>query len=240
MRTVFKLGIRNSKIIKKNEINTVCCFVSRSNKILSIDLFSSRNRLFPPPSLLDYVVLVLFNLVGFLFIIRMQQQTVLQAPVGLVTSNDDLSAIISAFPTGSICHALGYGSGVFVQKLSSNDDESTRKRRSSTVDDSSEILIKPSTEASCSPMIDVILVVHDAQQFHEKNIAKHPSHYSSLASIVFGSTGVASVQNLGPGVYFNPYSNIAGFEVRTNQTEHSCSIILYYYQFNFRFCLSQR
>jgi hypothetical protein len=141
----------------------------------------------------------------------MQQRTALQASEGLVTSNDDLSAILSAFPTGSICHSLGYGSGVFVQKLRKSDDESTRNTSNSTVDDS--------FKTPQSPMIDVILVVHDAQQFHETNIAKHSSHYSSLASIVLGSTGAASVQNVGPGVYFNPYSHIAGLEVRTVSNE---------------------
>ncbi len=115
-----------------------------------------------------------------------------------------------------------------MQKLSSNDDDSTRNRRSSIVDDSSKIPKKTSNEASCSPMIDIILVVHDAQQFHEKNIAKHSSHYSFIASNFFWSISAASVQNVGPGVYFNPYSTIAGFEVRTNQAEHSCSIILHY------------
>ena len=98
-----------------------------------------------------------------------------------------------------------------MQKLIRSDDESTRNSANSTVDDS--------FKASHSPMIDVILVVHDAQQFHKKNIAKHSSHYSSLASMVLGSTGAASVQNIGPGVYFNPYSTIAGFEVRIFSNE---------------------
>lgn len=145
----------------------------------------------------------------------MHQPIFSHASAGLLTSNDDLSAIVSTFPLNTICHAVGYGSGVFVQKMSSNDNDDAR--RNSKTDDSLETSSKSSlisSAKSCSPMIDIILVVEDAQRFHEKNIVQNTLHYSSFANTLLGSSGAANVQNIGPGVYFNPYSNIAGFEVK--------------------------
>lgn len=78
-------------------------------------------------------------------------------------------------------YAMAYGSGVFSQGKGT----------------------------SSKPMIDLILGVSHTQHWHSLNLRQHRSHYSFLGSL--GSGAVSYVQdNLGAGVYFNPYVDIQG------------------------------
>eukprot|EP00933_Yihiella_yeosuensis_P032442 TRINITY_DN26037_c0_g1_i1.p1 TRINITY_DN26037_c0_g1~~TRINITY_DN26037_c0_g1_i1.p1 ORF type:complete len:377 (+),score=68.04 TRINITY_DN26037_c0_g1_i1:30-1133(+) len=73
---------------------------------------------------------------------------------------------------------IGYGSGVFRQ---AGYDSSKR------------------------PMVDLIFVVKDGSSadWHQENLTLNKDHYSSLRFL--GSQGLASVQNWGPGLYYNPH-----------------------------------
>ena len=72
---------------------------------------------------------------------------------GQLTSNDTLSDVVCAFPQDEIVYAFGYGSGVFSQHLS--------------------------TSNSKGGILDIILVVKDAVNFHNENLQRHPHHYAS-------------------------------------------------------------
>lgn len=57
------------------------------------------------------------------------------------------------------------------------------------------------------PMIDFMFAVDDPEQFHRENIQEHSHHYSSLRYL--GPKIVSAIQqNIGTGVYFNPYVKI--------------------------------
>lgn len=96
----------------------------------------------------------------------------------------ELHAIISHFQA-PIDFAFGYGSGVFKQN---------------------------GYEGLVRPQIDLILGVEDPVKFHEINMRQNPKHYSSLRYC--GPTALARCQDFGAGIYFNPFVNIAGYEVK--------------------------
>ncbi|CAI4063299.1 hypothetical protein SUVZ_07G2850 [Saccharomyces uvarum] len=82
--------------------------------------------------------------------------------------------------------AFGYGSGVFEQAGYSKTDS--------------------------KPQIDIILGVTHPSHFHSINMRQNPNHYSSLK--YFGSEFVSKFQQIGAGVYFNPFANINGHDVK--------------------------
>jgi translocator assembly and maintenance protein 41 len=71
-----------------------------------------------------------------------------------------------------VVHSFGYGSGVFAQRDNENG------------------------------MVDLILVVDNAQKWHQLNLNQHQSHYS-LVPRLCGSNFCAHLQKTGPGVYFH-------------------------------------
>jgi translocator assembly and maintenance protein 41 len=70
---------------------------------------------------------------------------------GQLASQTALSKIIDVFPQENLTFAFGYGSGVFTQSLLDEKHEG---------------------------MLDMILVVDDAYEFHNKNIERNPHHYA--------------------------------------------------------------
>lgn len=100
-----------------------------------------------------------------------------------------------------IRYAFAYGSGVFPQTTTASVKAST---------------IHPQSNASVSKihdgkhkMIDFIFGVSHTQHWHSLNLQQHRDHYSGLGSL--GSSAVSYVQdNLGAGVYFNPYITVNG------------------------------
>jgi len=66
--------------------------------------------------------------------------------------------------------------------------------------------------ASMNPMIDLMFTVDDAEEWHRENLKLNRAHYSFLGSL--GSTSVAGIQRLWPGVYFNTAVKIDGAEIK--------------------------
>jgi translocator assembly and maintenance protein 41 len=84
-----------------------------------------------------------------------------------------------------VLHAFGYGSGVFVQQ-----QEKEQK------------------------MVDVILVVDDALDFHAQLLARHPQHYS-LPCRLGGASFCAHVQNgFGANVFFHAFVEVEGLLIK--------------------------
>lgn len=97
----------------------------------------------------------------------------------------ELRGIMSAF-NAPVRYAFGYGSGVFQQSGYSKDD--------------------------AKPQIDLIFGVGHPAHFHSLNMRQNPQHYSSLR--YFGSSFISKFQEVGAGVYFNPFAEINGHEVK--------------------------
>eukprot|EP00934_Nitzschia_sp_Nitz4_P004157 Nitzschia sp. Nitz4//scaffold155_size52807//10021//11112//NITZ4_006793-RA/size52807-processed-gene-0.15-mRNA-1//-1//CDS//3329537360//4147//frame0 len=82
---------------------------------------------------------------------------------GQLASSQGLSDLVqSKFPQDNLVHAFGYGSGVFSQTLQQGQEH--------------------------VGMLDLILVVDDAQAFHQANQDKHPHHYASWLNMAGAST----------------------------------------------------
>lgn len=96
----------------------------------------------------------------------------------------ELDGILNSFDA-PITYAFGYGSGVFKQVGYDSTDK---------------------------PQIDLILAVEDPVEFHSRNIKQNSHHYSSLK--YFGPKVISRFQDVGAGIYFNPYANINGNEVK--------------------------
>ncbi|CAI4062254.1 hypothetical protein SKDZ_07G2970 [Saccharomyces kudriavzevii ZP591] len=97
----------------------------------------------------------------------------------------ELDAVLASFKAP--CRfAFGYGSGVFEQAGYSEKDS--------------------------KPQIDIILGVTYPSHFHSINMRQNPQHYSSLK--YFGSEFASKFQQIGAGVYFNPFANINGHDVK--------------------------
>lgn len=93
-----------------------------------------------------------------------------------LTKHDFFQIILNQFPTQYIVHAFGYGSGVFEQA-----------RKGSSLK---------------KPMVDIILVVNDSEEFHSENLIRNNDHYSFLK--YFGASVLKNVQeNYGSRMYFN-------------------------------------
>lgn len=99
----------------------------------------------------------------------------------------ELNLILSHFHA-PIDFAFGYGSGVFKQNGYDNFKDSNK------------------------PQIDLIFGVKNPLKFHKINIRQHPDHYSFLKWC--GPNVLSYFQDIGAGIYFNPFVTIAGHEVK--------------------------
>lgn len=97
----------------------------------------------------------------------------------------ELHQILSSF-NAPVRYAFGYGSGVFQQS--------------------------GYTKGVDKPQIDLILGVSHSTHFHSLNMRQNPQQYSSLR--YFGSSFVSKFQEVGAGIYFNPFAEINGHEVK--------------------------
>ncbi|CUS24331.1 LAQU0S15e02102g1_1 [Lachancea quebecensis] len=97
----------------------------------------------------------------------------------------DLNGVVGHF-RAPVKYAFGYGSGVFQQSGYSKTQE--------------------------APQIDLILGVSHPEHFHSLNMRQNPHHYSSLR--YFGSQFVSKFQEIGAGIYFNPFVDINGQTVK--------------------------
>ena len=93
-----------------------------------------------------------------------------------------LESIVAKF-NAPVRYAFAYGSGVFEQD--GYDPQAER------------------------PMLDFMFAVTHASHFHSINLHQHPSHYP-LHARLFGSSYVAKMEELGPGVWFNAYVPMNG------------------------------
>lgn len=103
------------------------------------------------------------------------------------TNNEVLKKIVNEFSNSGIQFLFGYGSGVFEQSGYSASEKS-------------------------SIQIDLIHVVEDGVKFHNVNMATHSSHYSAIKYLPVGI--VNHLQNLGAGIYFNPYVPMQSYLVK--------------------------
>ena len=59
-------------------------------------------------------------------------------------------------------------------------------------------------------MLDVIVVVDDAEAFHSENLAMNPSHYPALARTL-GASRIAHIQRrTGACIYYHPFVDLGG------------------------------
>lgn len=95
----------------------------------------------------------------------------------LIPSDNEqqIQLLFLQFPLDEIRYSFGYGSGVF-QQAGYNESK---------------------------PQIDMVHIVDNPVKFHRLNSERYPGHYSGL--LCLGISAVMAVQNLGAGVYFNPY-----------------------------------
>lgn len=91
------------------------------------------------------------------------------------------------FPANEhICHAFGYGSAVFKQANYNME--------------------------AADQVIDLILVVDSAEEFHKKNFSHNYKHYSGLSKrLPLGFTS-KFVQRKGSKIYFNPLIPFRSFK----------------------------
>lgn len=95
-----------------------------------------------------------------------------------------LQSIVSSFDNLSSC--FGYGSGVFPQASNSNHQN----------------------------QIDLLMSVENPLEWHKQNIKKFPQHYSTLKYFINIPSIFEKIQGLGAGIYFNPFTQINGSEVK--------------------------
>ncbi|KAH3899618.1 putative phosphatidate cytidylyltransferase SCDLUD_003898 [Saccharomycodes ludwigii] len=98
--------------------------------------------------------------------------------------NKSLESIISHFDA-PIAYAFGYGSGVFKQSGYTKNDK---------------------------PQIDLIFGVNHPSHWHSLNMRQNPNHYSSLK--YFGSEFISKFQDIGAGIYFNPFVELNGQQIK--------------------------
>ena len=87
-----------------------------------------------------------------------------------------------------VVHAFGYGSGVLEQGGNIGNHGNNNNNNNSS---------------SSSTMVDIILVVDNAQTWHAQNLQRHSHHYA-LVSKLGKSQWCAWIQNIPPGIYFHP------------------------------------
>lgn len=95
-----------------------------------------------------------------------------------------LQSIVSQFDNLSTC--FGYGSGVFPQ----------------------------ATKTQTKNQIDLLMSVENPIEWHKQNIKKHPQHYSTMKYFINIPSVFEKIQGFGAGVYFNPFTQIHGSEVK--------------------------
>ena len=91
------------------------------------------------------------------------------------TANTFYSEVLSKFPAQR-CLVLAYGSGVFRQEGHKDTKDN---------------------------MTDFIFAVHDTELWHKENLAKHPSHYSTMARLMGPSAIRKCQEEWGARLYFN-------------------------------------
>ncbi|KAG6007335.1 hypothetical protein E4U21_006146 [Claviceps maximensis] len=111
-----------------------------------------------------------------------------------------------------IVYCFAYGSGVFPQGDISRSVTEAEFR--AVHPRPPEALVK--AQMGSPKMIDFIFGVSHTQHWHSINIRQHRNHYSGIASL--GSAFVSSVQNYGPGVYFNPFVEVNGMLIKYGVT----------------------
>lgn len=95
-----------------------------------------------------------------------------------------LQSIVSRFDNLSSC--FGYGSGVFPQASNTNHPN----------------------------QIDLLMSVETPLEWHKQNIKKFPQHYSTMKYFINIPSIFEKIQGLGAGIYFNPFTQINGSEVK--------------------------
>ncbi|KRX06701.1 hypothetical protein PPERSA_09103 [Pseudocohnilembus persalinus] len=105
------------------------------------------------------------------------QEDTYKTPQSLINKEEFSQILQQKFP--KLEFAFGYGSGVFAQ---TSYDYSDKKK---------------------NPMIDLIFVVDDVEEFHSENLKLNPSHYSGLGKI-FGSKYLEFLQKHIIPIHFNP------------------------------------
>ncbi|KAK2616893.1 Mitochondrial translocator assembly and maintenance protein 41 [Conoideocrella luteorostrata] len=111
-----------------------------------------------------------------------------------------------------IVYCFAYGSGVFPQEDVSRSVTEAEFR--AVHPKPPEALVK--AQKGSPKMIDFIFGVSHTQHWHSINIRQHRNHYSGIASL--GSGLVSRVQNLGAGVYFNPFVEVNGMLIKYGVT----------------------
>lgn len=104
--------------------------------------------------------------------------------------------IVECFPADGLETAVAYGSGIFDQVSESGAKDSTSESNGQHVEDAGKLL-------------DFLLVVDDAAQWHAANMKRHEQHYSRFVRWC-GPEGAAWLQGLGPGnALFNTSVEVA-------------------------------
>ncbi|KAG6884959.1 hypothetical protein C0993_007074, partial [Termitomyces sp. T159_Od127] len=113
-----------------------------------------------------------------------------------------LESVVAQFDA-PIRYAFAYGSGVFEQDGYDAQGEGER------------------------PMLDFMFAVTHPAHFHSINMQQHPRHYP-LHARALGSAYVSRVQDVGPGVWFNPYVPVGGVRIKYGVTtvDNLCSDLL--------------
>lgn len=113
-----------------------------------------------------------------------------------------LESVVARF-NAPIRYAFAYGSGVFEQ------DGYVRK------------------EGAEKPMLDFMFAVTHPAHFHSINMQQFPGHYP-LYSRALGSSYISKVQEISPGVWFNPYVTIEGVTIKYGVTtvDNLCADLL--------------
>ncbi|KZT09121.1 Mmp37-domain-containing protein [Laetiporus sulphureus 93-53] len=110
-----------------------------------------------------------------------------------------LESIVAEF-NAPIRYAFAYGSGVFDQDGYKKDEK---------------------------PMLDFMFAVTHAAHWHSINMNQFPSHYP-LHARVLGSSFVARVEDISPGVYFNTFIPMKGVTIKYGVTtiDNMCADLL--------------
>lgn len=105
------------------------------------------------------------------------------------SNNEVLQKIVGEFALAKsgIQFLFGYGSGVFEQHGYSSKEKAATQ-------------------------IDLIHIVEDGVKFHKVNMESHGAHYSAVKYFPVGM--VNYLQNLGAGIYFNPYVPMQSYLVK--------------------------
>ncbi|OCH91200.1 Mmp37-domain-containing protein [Obba rivulosa] len=106
-----------------------------------------------------------------------------------------LESIVAQF-NAPIRYAFAYGSGVFDQDGQPSFSTSSPAER---------------------PMLDFMFAVTHADHWHSINMQQYPGHYP-LHARMFGSSFVARVQDINPGVWFNTFVPMKGATIKYGVT----------------------